>query len=54
MSEKVTVKISKDVYDEIQSRISESDDEFTDVDSFIEFVLSEVLKEEEEEKRPIV
>jgi len=47
--EYVTVKISRNLYDEIQKRVEESQGEFKDPEEFIEFVLSEVIKEEEEE-----
>ncbi len=50
MSEKyVNVKIPKKLYDEIKKEVDESEGEFKSVDEFVEFVLSEVLKEEEPE-----
>ena len=45
----VPVNISKKLFDEIQKRVSESHGEFKNVEEYIEFVLSEVLKEEETE-----
>ena len=49
MSNKVSVGISKDLFDEIQRRINESGGEFSNVEAFIEFVLTEVLREDEPE-----
>jgi len=44
----VTVKIPRKLYDEIEKRVKESQDEFKDAQEYIEFVLSEVTKEDEE------
>lgn len=50
MSEdKVPIYISKKLYNEIKKRVEESQDAFKNVEEFIEFVLNEVIKEEEEE-----
>ncbi len=50
--EYVTIKIPRNLYDEIKKRVEESQGEFKDPQEFIEFVLSEVIKEEEEEETP--
>ena len=50
MSRKVPVNISKELVDEIQRRVDESGGEFKTVEEFIEFVLTEVLREEEPEQ----
>ena len=44
---KVQVSISKRLVDEIQRHVVESGGEFKTVEEFIEFVLTEVLREEE-------
>jgi len=38
--EYVTVKISRNLYDEIKKRVEESQGEFKDPEEFIEFVLT--------------
>jgi hypothetical protein len=49
MSEdKVPIYISKKLYNEIKKRVEESQDAFKSVEEYIEFVLNEVVKEEEE------
>lgn len=50
MSRKVPVNISKELVDEIHRRVDESGGEFKTVEEFIEFVLTEVLREEEPEQ----
>ena len=50
MPKKVAVNISKKLVDEIQRRVNESGGEFTSVEDFVEFVLTEVLKEDEPEQ----
>ena len=50
--EYVTIKIPRNLYDEIKKRVEESQGEFKDPQEFIEFVLTEVIKEEEEEETP--
>jgi len=47
--EYVSVKIPKSLYDEILKRVKESDGEFKDVEEYVTFVLSEIVKDEEEE-----
>ena len=50
LSKKVSVKISKELVDEIQRRVDESGNEFKTVEKFIEFVLTEILREDEPER----
>ena len=50
MSEKVSVKIPKDLYEKAKKFVEESSGEFKSVDEFVEFVLKEVLEEETEER----
>jgi len=50
LPEKVPVSISKEIVDEIQRRVDESGDEFQTVEEFVEFVLAEVLREDEPEQ----
>jgi Arc/MetJ-type ribon-helix-helix transcriptional regulator len=50
LSRKVPVNISKELVDEIHRRVDESGGEFKTVEEFIEFVLTEVLREEEPEQ----
>jgi len=49
---KVAVNISKELVDEIQRRVDESRSEFKTVEWYIEFVLTELLKEEEQPYTP--
>ena len=44
----VTVNVSKDLYELVKCRVSESGGEFKSVEDYIDFVLREVVKEEEE------
>jgi len=44
------VSISKKLVDEIQRRVEESGGEFKTVEAYIEFVLTEVLREDEPEQ----
>ena len=50
MSGKVAVKISKALIDAIQRRVDESGGEFKTAEEYIEFVLTEVLREDEPEQ----
>jgi len=50
MSEKVSVCISKELYEKAKKFVEESSGEFKSVDDFVEFVLKEVLEEEVEER----
>ncbi len=47
-----TVRISRKLYKEIEKRVKESEGEFKDVREYVEFVLSEVVKEDEETEAP--
>jgi hypothetical protein len=48
MSEdKVPVYISRRLYEEVKRRVNESEGEFKSVEEFVEYVLTELLKEEE-------
>ena len=47
---KVQVSISKELVDEIQRRVNESESEFKTVEEYIEFVLIELLREDEPEQ----
>ena len=46
--DKVPVYISKKLYEEVKKRVDESEGEFKSVEEFVEYVLIELLKEEEE------
>jgi hypothetical protein len=46
--DKVPIYISKKLYNEIKKRVEESQNAFKSVEEYIEFVLNEVVKEEEE------
>jgi len=48
-SDYVPVNIPKKLYEEIEKRVAESQGEFKNVEEYVEFVLSELIKEEEEE-----
>ena len=48
--EYVSVKIPKSLYDEILKRVEESAGEFKGVEDYVTFVLSEVVKEKDEEE----
>ena len=49
LSRKVLVNITKELVDEIQRRVNDSGGEFKTVEEYIEFVLTEILKEDEPE-----
>jgi len=49
LSRKVPVNISKELVDEIQRRVDESRGEFETVEEYIEFVLTEILREDPEQ-----
>ncbi|MCD6509148.1 MAG: CopG family transcriptional regulator [Thermoprotei archaeon] len=49
MNEKVAVYISRELYERVKKEVEESGGEFKDVSEYIEFVLEELLKEENEE-----
>ena len=46
-SSKVQVSISKEIIDKIQRHVDESGGEFKTVEEYIEFILTELLREEE-------
>jgi len=46
----VTVKIPKRLYEIIKKRVEESQGEFKDAQEYIEFVLDEIVKEDEEKE----
>lgn len=50
--EYVTVKIPRTLYDTILKRVEESQGEFEDAQEYIEFVLNEIVKEEDETETP--
>jgi len=45
MSEKVSIEISKDLYEKLKKFVEESE-EFKSVEEFVDFVLREVVEEE--------
>ncbi|MCS7126407.1 MAG: CopG family transcriptional regulator [Aigarchaeota archaeon] len=45
--DRIPVYISKKLYEEIEKKLSEFSREFKNVDDFVEFALSELMKEEE-------
>jgi len=49
MSKKIPIKISEKLVDKVQKQVDESEGEFKNVEEYIEFVLKELLKEEEEQ-----
>ena len=53
VKDKVAVYVFKDLYDLVKRRVEKSDGEFKNVEDYVEFVLKEIVKEEngEEEKK---
>ena len=49
--DKVAVYVSKSLYDKVERRVKESGGEFKSVEDYVEFVLREVVKEDENEKQ---
>ena len=47
LPEKVSIKIAKELVEEIQKLVDKSNGEFKNVEKYLEFVLTELLKEEE-------
>ena len=45
--ERVSITIPRRLYEEIKRRVAESQGEFKSVEEYVEFVLNEVVKEEE-------
>ncbi len=48
--ERVSITIPRKLYDEIKRRVEESQGEFKSVEEYVEFVLNEIVKEEEAEE----
>jgi hypothetical protein len=48
--DKIAVNISKELYELVKQRVKESGGEFKDVEDYVEFVLREVVKDEEEDE----
>lgn len=48
--DKIAVNISKDLYELVKQRVKESNGEFKDIEDYVEFVLREIVKDEEEDK----
>lgn len=46
--DKVSIKISKDVYELLKREVERSEGEFKSIEELAEFILSEALKDEEE------
>ena len=44
--DKISVNIPRDLYEEIKLRVESSQGEFNSVEEYVEFVLTEVLREE--------
>jgi len=45
----VNVKIPRSLYEEISKRVEESGGDFRDVEDYVTFILTEVIREEDEE-----
>lgn len=50
MTEEVIIRISRELYNKIKNRIELSQGEFKNVEEYVEFVLSEVVKESDRER----
>lgn len=50
---KVAIYVSRDLYREIRNRVKESGGEFKSVEEYVEFVLAELLKEENVEEKKV-
>ena len=48
MTEKVTIDISRVLYDKIRNRVEYSQGEFRDVEEYVDFVLRNVVNDESE------
>jgi len=46
-SDQVSIKISKELYQKVQNRVTMSNDEFKSVEDYITFLLTEVVNEAE-------
>jgi hypothetical protein len=49
-NDKIAINVSKDLYELVKQRVEESNGEFKSVEEYVEFVLKEVVKDEEEDK----
>ena len=51
MSEdRVSIYIPKKLYEEVKRRVEFSQSEFKSIEEYVEFILNEIVKEEEQEK----
>jgi Arc/MetJ-type ribon-helix-helix transcriptional regulator len=50
LSGKVPINISREIVDEIQRRVDESGGEFKTIEEYIEFILTEILRENDKEE----
>lgn len=50
--EKINIEISKELFDTISKRITESSDEFSTVSDYVEYVLRELVMEKESSSSP--
>ena len=50
VGEKVAVYIRRELYDRVKEEVEGSGGEFKSVEDYVEFVLEEILKEDEEEQ----
>ena len=48
--DKVQIAISKDLYNKILERVNMSQDEFNSVEEYVHFVLTEVVKDDEQQQ----
>lgn len=44
-TEFVSIKISKELYDKVQNRVKQSNEEFKNVEDYVTFLLTEVVSE---------
>jgi Arc/MetJ-type ribon-helix-helix transcriptional regulator len=49
--DKIAVNIPKELYELVKQRVKESNGEFKNVDDYVEFVLREIVKDEDEEQK---
>lgn len=49
--DKVAVNVPKELYQLVKQRVEESNGEFKDVEEYVEFVLTEIVKDEEDEEQ---
>ena len=48
--DKIAINISKELYELVKQRVKESSGEFKDIEDYVEFVLREVVKDDEEDE----